>query len=80
MSEQVNHPSHYNQGGIECIDAMEAAFGPVATTNFYHLNAFKYLWRAGQKEGNSTVQDFEKAGWYINKAVELVKKQENNEH
>lgn len=23
--EQVNHPAHYNQSGIECIDAMEAA-------------------------------------------------------
>lgn len=31
MSEQVNHPQHYNQGGIECIDAMEAAIASLAT-------------------------------------------------
>ena len=25
MADMVNHPSHYTQGGIECIDALEAA-------------------------------------------------------
>lgn len=25
--EMVNHPQHYNQGSIECIDAMVSAFG-----------------------------------------------------
>lgn len=25
MAERVNHPAHYNAGGIECIDALEAA-------------------------------------------------------
>lgn len=24
-AERVNHPAHYNAGGIECIDALEAA-------------------------------------------------------
>lgn len=50
--EQVNHPAHYNSGGIECIDAMVAALGPLVTAHFCHGNAFKYLWRAGQKDGN----------------------------
>ena len=27
MAERVNHPPHYNAGGIECIDALEAATG-----------------------------------------------------
>lgn len=74
MSEQVNHPGHYNQGGIECIDAMEAALGPLVTAHFCHGNAFKYLWRAGAKPGNPVVQDFRKADWYIQKAIELVEK------
>ena len=26
-SDMVNSPPHYNQGGIECIDAIEAALG-----------------------------------------------------
>ena len=27
MAERVNHPPHYNAGGIECIDALEAENG-----------------------------------------------------
>jgi hypothetical protein len=73
-NSQVDHPSHYNSGGIECIDAMVAALGPAATANFCHGNAFKYLWRAGQKAGNPITQDFKKARWYLDKAIELLEK------
>ena len=44
------------------------------TAHFCHGNAFKYLWRAGAKPGNPVVQDFRKADWYIQKAIELVEK------
>lgn len=72
--EQVNHPSHYKkEGGIECIEAMQSAFGPEAVVDFCKLNAFKYVWRAGAKAGNSEAQDLEKARWYLGKAVELIK-------
>ena len=74
MEEQVNHPSHYNQGGIECIDAMEAALGTDRTIAFCHGNAFKYLWRAGSKADNPASQDFKKARWYVDKAIELIEK------
>lgn len=70
--DQVNHPSHYNNGGIECIDAMVSAFGEESVTEFCKLNAFKYIWRAGSKAGNSETQDLRKAIWYLNKAVELI--------
>jgi hypothetical protein len=79
MSEQVNHPDHYNHGGIECIDAMVAAMGPIATAHFCHGNAFKYLWRVGTKPGNPAVQDFKKAEWYIHKAIELIENTEKDE-
>lgn len=65
----VNHPSHYNQGGIECIDAMIAAYGKEATGVFCVLNAFKYLWRAEHKNGK---EDIEKAIWYLKKRLELT--------
>lgn len=68
-SETVNHPSHYNQGGIECIDAMLAAFGTEAVENFCLVNAFKYVWRTKDKNG---LEDVEKAIWYLNKYKELV--------
>lgn len=68
--EQVNHPQHYNQSGIECIDAMIAAFGQAEVISFCKLNAFKYLWRAEHK--NNALEDLKKAQWYINKSITLL--------
>lgn len=65
----VHHPSHYNQGKIECIDAMESAFGKEAVENFCLVNAFKYVWRTRDKNG---LEDVKKAIWYLNKYKELV--------
>jgi hypothetical protein len=64
----VSHPSHYTQGGIECIDAMIAAFGEQAVAHFCMCNAFKYLWRHNFKNG---LEDINKAEWYLNKYKEL---------
>lgn len=68
MTDNVNHPKHYTQGGVECIDALAAA-----TINLKGLdavctaNAIKYLWRWGQKNG---VEDLKKARWYIDRLVQ----------
>lgn len=64
----VNHPSHYIHGGIECIDAMKAAFGSDELKVYCKIAAFKYLWRADHKGG---LQDIQKANWYLNKYLEL---------
>lgn len=76
----VEHPSHYNQGKLECWDAMEAAFGKEAVMTFCKLNAFKYIWRADNKNG---LEDIEKAINYLNKyntmkSTEEVFGNENN--
>lgn len=71
----VDHPSHYNQGGIECIDAMVSAFGKDAVADFCIINAFKYVWRASEKNGT---EDINKAIWYLTKYKEL-KDGESNE-
>jgi hypothetical protein len=63
ISDNVDHPSHY-QGKNECIDVMLAMFGVEAVKGFCKCNAYKYRFRAGQKEGNSAEQDIEKAEWY----------------
>jgi hypothetical protein len=70
LSDNVHHPSHYadNAKGIECIDAMEAAFGSQAVQCFCICNAFKYLFRYTKKNG---IEDIHKAQWYINKYIEL---------
>lgn len=64
----VEHPQHYNQGNIECIQAMESAFGVESVIDFCICNAFKYLWRSRLKNQS---EDLEKAVWYINHALQL---------
>jgi hypothetical protein len=66
--KMVFHPEHYNQGGIECWDAMISAFGVEAVKTFCLLSAFKYNWRTKEKNG---LQDIEKAINYLNKYKEL---------
>ena len=68
MNDNVNHPNHYCQGGVECIDAMEAAFGKKELATYCKIAAFKYIWRLEHKNG---IEDVKKAIWYLNKYVEL---------
>lgn len=72
-NDPVNHPEHYETNGIECIDAMVASQGAEAVQNYCVCNAFKYIWRH-QHKGKS-VEDIQKAIWYLNKYVELNKDQ-----
>ena len=66
-NQNVDHPAHYNQAGIECIDALKAAtinkppFEAVCVAN-----AIKYLWRYEDKNG---LEDVRKAEWYINRLI-----------
>lgn len=72
MSDLVNHPSHYTQNGIECIDAIKASMSRDAFLGFLKGNAMKYMWRY-QHKGNPE-QDIQKAQWYLNRlAYELNK-------
>lgn len=65
----VNHPTHYNQeGAMECIDEMVLIFGREATMHFCLCNAWKYRYRANEKNGK---EDMDKANWYIKKYKEL---------
>lgn len=61
---KVNHPSHYNQGSIEVIDAIIDW-----NLDFCLGNAIKYITRCNYK--NNKVEDLEKAIWYIQKEIEL---------
>lgn len=71
--EKVNHPSHYiNSDGKECIDVMIDTFGIDAVITFCKLNAFKYMFRAGKKEGSPEKEDLDKAAWYTNYMLNLL--------
>jgi hypothetical protein len=69
MTNNINHPTHFNQHPIEVIDMMLAIYGREAVINFCLLNAFKYRMRAGHKD--DITQDIQKALWYERKAKEL---------
>lgn len=71
--DPVNRPAHYTSGGIDCIDAMQAAFGDEAVKDFCLCNAFKYLWRHRQKNG---VEDLKKARWYLNRLIREMEVEE----
>lgn len=75
MADNVNHPKHYQkEGHRECILEMEEQFGVLAVFWFCKLNAYKYRYRAGCKDGNSAEQDEAKALWYDAKADEMQEK------
>ena len=75
MSEMVSHPSHYNKAGRkECIVEMEEKYGTEATAIFCLTNAYKYLYRAGDKFGNPARQDVDKAKWYFDYTNMLIDK------
>ena len=67
-NDAVNHPSHYTNGGMECIDEMIMIFGKQAVMNFCLCNVWKYRKRALHKNGQ---EDLDKADWYMNKYKEL---------
>lgn len=69
MSEQVNHPKHYNQYSIETIKMMESIWGTEKTIAFCEMNAFKYRMRLGLKQ--NTEEDLAKEKWYLDKVKEL---------
>jgi len=75
MADNVNSPKHYNQSGVECIDAIRAATDDGLGGFEYYLqgNIMKYLWRYRYKNG---VEDLKKAQWYLSELIDVL---ENNE-
>lgn len=75
VPDMVNHPQHYTQGGIECIDALKAAtVGKRGIEAVCVANVIKYLWRYEEKNG---IEDIRKAKWYIER---LLKELEESQH
>ena len=58
----VEHPSHYNNGGIECIDALDSTLSTEQMSGFCIGNVIKYLWRYKGKGG---IEDLKKARFYL---------------
>ena len=73
QSDMVNSPPHYSDGNIETIDYIVDVLGEYEAISYCHGNVIKYtgsrLWNK-----DDPIQDAEKAVWYLNKMIELMKK------
>jgi len=63
--ENVDHPSHYNQGKIEVIEAIEDWH-----LNFAEGNVVKYVARHRHK--GKPLEDLKKAQWYIARLIAMA--------
>lgn len=71
-ADVINKPAHYTDGKIEVIDYIEdKALG-------YHLgNVVKYISRAGKKDPSKTVEDLQKAKWYLEREISRLQGSED---
>ena len=68
--DDMFHPHHY--GGnktYEVIKVLEAW-----NIDFHLGNAIKYIYRSGKKNVETEIKDLEKAKWYIQRKIDLLKK------
>ena len=66
VNDNVNHPSHYTQGEVECIEAIMSSMGTVAYKGYLKGNILKYLWRYENKNG---LEDLKKARFYLDRLI-----------
>ena len=69
MTDMVEHPPHYGQGTIECIDYIEDFLSNEEYIGYLRGNIAKYNHRWRYKNG---VEDLKKAQWYHNKLLEFM--------
>ncbi len=69
--DTVQRPAHYNQSGIECIDAIAASMSAEEFRGFLKGNVQKYVWRSEHKGG---AEDYRKAQYYLDRLVKELSK------
>ena len=73
-ADMVNHPPHYTQGEIECIEAIKYINDKLRMEGYegYCLGNFiKYIWRCNYKNG---WEDIAKATFYLDELLTEQKK------
>jgi len=71
--DDVDSPFHYNNGNIECIDAIKAASTKEEFEGYARANVLKYVWRFRYKDN---IKDLRKARWYLDKLIDSLMKPE----
>ena len=70
MSDVVNHPPHYGEGKIECIDYLKDNMDVMMFMGYLEGNIKKYLHRYRYK--NKPLEDLKKAQWYLNRLIDSL--------
>ena len=69
-NDAVNSPGHYRQGGIECVEAIEASMTREEFKGYLKGNVQKYLWRYRYK--GKPKEDLRKAKWYLDRLLSVL--------
>ena len=69
-ANMVDNPPHYNNGSIECIEAIEAMLNKDEYIGYLRGNALKYRWRFRYK--NKPFEDLRKARWYEDRLMKFL--------
>jgi hypothetical protein len=70
--DQVNHPPHYCDGAIECIEAIESQQTLEEFRGYLKGCIAKYMWRERHK---GETESLKKAQWYLNRLIQLDESQ-----
>ena len=68
--DSVSKPEHYNNGGVECIDAIEGMLNHDEYIGYLRGNSLKYRWRYRYK--GKPIEDLRKAEWYENRLMNYL--------
>lgn len=66
----VDNPPHYNNGSVECIEAIEAMLTKDEYIGYLRGNALKYMWRFRYKK--KPFEDLRKARWYEERLMKFL--------
>ena len=72
--DMIHHPDHYNKGGIEVIDFIEAW-----DLNFSRGSAVKYICRGGIKDTDREIEDLKKAKQYIQFEINRIEREKKRD-
>lgn len=72
--DMIHHPDHYNKGGIEVIDFIEAW-----DLNFSRGSAVKYICRGGIKDTGREIEDLKKAKQYIQFEINRIEREKKRD-
>ena len=68
--DSVSKPAHYNNGKMECIEAIEGMLNHDEYVGYLRGNSLKYRWRYRYK--GKPMEDLRKAEWYERRLMDYL--------